>query len=620
MKVLTHLLANIYLELILLCKLKIRKMEKIMKMKSTIILVLVAINCSIFFSSCTDEFLEKPAYGALSDEVLADEKGVNALLIGAYAALSGTTNYAALGGGNPWEAAPSNWIYGDITGGDAHKGSDGGDQAAINTIATYNIDASNGFFNTKWKALYEGVTRANAVLGLLNQLEDLPESARQNIEGQAKFLRGHYYFELKKMFNMVPWIDENTEDTNVPNDKDIWPNIEADFEFAYNNLPATHSEVGRVNKWAAGAYLGKTYLYQDKFTEARGVFTDVINSGVTSGGLSYGLVDNFNANFNAEYENNKETVFSIQMVANDGTNTIGNANTSLMLNYPYNSPFRCCGFFQPTQDLVNSYRTDGSSGLPFINNYNDVPVKNDMGILSDEPFSPDTQSLDPRLDWTVGRRGVPYHDWGYHPGYAWIREQSSGGPYAPKKHIYFQSHAEELSDQSTWAPGNAINVNIIRFADVLLMAAEAETRNDLDKALEYVNRVRGRMADNPQNWLKDYLDSDDPMAGFSNTPAANYNVSRYPAGSFGSAEQAMEAIMHERRVELAMEGHRFFDLVRWGVAQEVLNDYVEYEAKITTDVRGASFDPTDIYFPIPQRQIDLSTTAEGPVLQQNEGY
>lgn len=583
--------------------------------------MLFSMSFIIFFSSCTEDFLDKPAYGALSDEVLADEKGVNALLIGTYAALSGATDYAALGGGNPWEAAPSNWIYGDITGGDAHKGSDGGDQAPINSIATYNVDPSNGFFNTKWKALFEGVTRANAVLSLLEKIEEVPEDERANIAGQARFLRGHYYFELKKMFNMVPWVDENTENPNVPNDVDIWPNIEADFKFAYENLPATQDEVGRVNSWAGGAYLGKTYLYQEKFSQAEEVFTEVINSGVTSNGLSYDLVSNYHHNFNAEFENNEETVFAIQMVANDGTNTIGNANVGLMLNYPYNSPFRCCGFFQPTQDLVNAFRTDPSTGLPYLDNYNDQPVKNDMGIQSDEPFSPDTQSLDPRLDWTVGRRGLPYHDWGYHPGYAWIREQSSGGPYAPKKHIYWQYHADVYGDQSSWAPGNAINTNIIRFADVLLMAAEAEARTgNLDQALEYVNEVRSRLVDNQETWLKDYSDPSDPLGGFSQQDAANYNIREYPDGYFTSEQQAMEAIMFERRIELGMEGHRFFDLVRWGVAQDVINDFIQYEGQITTDVRGGNFSENDRYFPIPQRQIDLSTTSEGPVLDQNPGY
>ena len=590
-------------------------------MKKPIYVIMLLVFSGSMLIGCAEDFLEKPAYGALSDEVLADEKGVRALLTGAYAALDGQDNGVALGGGNPWEATPTNWIYGDITGGDAHKGSHGGDQPAINSIAAYNVSPSNGFFNTKWKALYEGVTRANAVLKLLPQVEEIPEAERANIAGQARFLRGHYYFELKKMFNMVPWIDETTENTNVPNDVDIWPNIEADFQFAYDNLPPTQDEVGRANKWAAGAYLGKTYLYQEKFQEASDVFTEVINSGVTSNGLAYGLVENFHNNFNAATENNKESVFAIQMVANDGTNTIANSNQALMLSYPYQSPFRCCGFYQPTQDLVNSYRTEASTGLPYLDNYNANPVKSDMGIASDAAFTPSDQSLDPRLDWTVGRRGVPYHDWGYHPGVNWIRDQAYAGPYAPKKHIYWQEHAGELSDQSSWAPGNAINMHIIRFADVLLMAAEAEAQlGNFSKALEYVNRVRGRIADNPENWLKDYVDPEDPMAGFSDELAANYNISRYPAGYFTSTEQAMDVIMYERRIELAMEGHRFFDLVRWGVADEVLEDYVDYETGITTDITGASFEPDDGYYPIPQRQIDLSTTAEGPVLDQNPGY
>lgn len=572
-------------------------------------------------ASCGDDFLDKPAFGSLSDEVLNDETGVNSLLIGAYAALDLQDDNASLGGGGPWEGNPTNWVYGDIAGGDAHKGSDGGDQAPINAIASYNVDPSNGFFNTKWKALYEGVTRANMVLSMLENLEDISEEDRANIAGQARFLRGHYYFELKKMFNMVPWVDETMEDTNVPNDTDIWPNIEADFQFAYDNLPGTQDDVGRANKWAAGAYLGKTYLYQEKFQESQQIFSEVISSGTTSEGQSYDLTPNYHANFNAELENNEETVFAIQMVANDGTNTIANSNQGLMLAYPYQSPFRCCGFLQPTQDLVNSFRTASSTGLPFLDEYNANPVENDMGIQSDEAFTPDTQSLDPRLDWTVGRRGVPYHDWGYHPGFAWVRLQSYGGPYAPKKHIYWQYHADEYSDQSSWAPGNAINYNIIRFADVLLMAAEAEAQlGNLTQALDYVNRIRGRMANNPEHWLYDYVDEEDPMGGFSDEFAANYNVSEYPAGSLTSSEQAMEVIRFERRIELAMEGHRFFDLVRWGVAEQVLNDFVEYEGQITTDVRGAHFSANDQYYPIPQRQIDLSTTSEGPMLKQNPGY
>ena len=153
------------------------------------------------------------------------------------------------------------------------------------------------------------------------------------------------------------------------------------------------------------------------------------------------------------------------------------------------------------------------------------------------------------------------------------------------------------------------------------MAAEAEAKTgNLNTALDYVNLIRGRMADNSQHWLKDYFDPENPLDGFTQDYAANYNIERYPEGYFTSEEQAMEVIMYERRIELAMEGHRFFDLVRWGVAQEVLNNFIDYEGQITTDVRGGDFNSNDVYFPIPQRQIDLSTTADGPVLQQNPGY
>lgn len=578
--------------------------------------LIYSIMCVILLGGCTDDFLDKPAYGSLSESVLKDEKGVQSLLIGAYAALDGDLV------GSPWESAPSNWHYGDITGGDAHKGSEPSDQALLNSIATYSSTPSNDFFNTKWRVLYEGISRTNSVLSLLKTVENISSTERSNLEGQARFLRGHYYFELKKMFNMVPWIDENTEDKNLANDIDIWPNIEEDFRFAYNNLPPTQPQVAYVNKWAAGSYLGKVLLYQKSYQEASTIFTEVINSGITSNGLQYGLVDNFLDIFNPETENNKESIFEIQMVSNDGTNGIGNANSGLMLNYPYpNSPFKCCGFYQPTQDLVNAYRTDSSTGFPYFDNYNDNPVASDQGMLSSDPFTPDNQSLDPRLDWTVGRRNLPYHDWGLYPGNDWIRLQSFGGPYSPKKHVYWQFQAPEFADQNSWGPGSAINVIIIRFADVLLMAAEAEVEiGNLSQALEYVNRVRGRMADHNEYWPRKYLDSSNPLAGFSNEFAANYNLSRYPSGYFSTNDQALKVIKYERRVELAMEGHRFFDLVRWGDAKRVLNDYINYEGQITSDLSGASFNDTDQYYPIPQRQIDLSTTAEGSMLNQNPGY
>jgi tetratricopeptide (TPR) repeat protein len=561
--------------------------------------------------------------GAQRDQVLANRAGVDALLIGAYAALDGAGNGAAIAGGGQWEAAPTNWIYGSVAGADAHKGSSGSDQPAINSIQNFTLDPSNGFLNSKWRAMYEGISRANSVLAILPKATDINDADKMMIQAQALFIRGHFYFELKKMFNMAPWIDETTTDFNQPNTEDIWPKIEADFKFAMDNLPATQAQVGRINKWAAAAYLGKTYLYQKKYQEAKTIFDQVITSGVTSNNLKYGLTDRFKDNFDAATDNNKESVFAIQMVANDGTNTIANGNQGEMLNYPYNSPFRCCGFYQPTLDLVNSYRTT-AEGLPFsTTNYNANPVKNDQGLQTADPFTPETGTLDPRLDWTAGRRGIPFLDWGNHPGQAWIREQISAGPYSSKKHIYYQATASTLSDQSQWAPGSAINVVIIRFADVLLMAAEAEAQlGNLEVAQGYVNQVRARAA-LPVNQIYTYKDPTKPLEGFTDVPAANYNVAPYPAGAFATLgkEGALNAIYFERKLELALEGHRFFDLVRWGIADQVLNAYFAYEGKITTDVTEGRFTKgKNEYYPIPQRQINLQTTAGTSSLKQNPGY
>ncbi|MCM4168489.1 SusD-like protein P2 [Arenibacter antarcticus] len=588
---------------------------KIIKQLSRLYIPVLAL---IGLGSCTDDFLEQPAMGALSEDVIANKDGVEKLLIGAYAALDG-----AGFGGNAWEAAPDNWVYGTVAGGEASKGSFGGDQPAIDQIVKFISNPSNGYYNSKWKALYEGVKRTNNTLKLLSIATDISPEVSKDMTAQARFLRGHYYFELKKMFNMVPWVDENTEDPKQPNDVDIWPNIEADFKFAFENLPAIQGDFARANKWAAASYLGKTYLYQKKFPEAKAIFTDVINLGVNPSGVKYALLDRFSDNFDAAEENNSETVFDIQMVANDGTGTITNANQGGMLNFPYNSPFRCCGFLQPSQDLVNSFKTDPVSGLPDLASYNQNSVKSDMGITSSNPFTPYTGTLDPRLDWTVGRRDVPFHDWGKHPGANWVREQTYGGPYAPKKNIYWQSTQDIYADQSSWAPGTALNVRVIRFADVLLMAAEAEAQaGSFDVALGYINNIRQRAA-NPNGFLNQYLDDDDPLAGFNETAfAANYIISDYTMADFGSKESALERIYFERKLELAMEGHRFFDLVRWGIAEQTLNAYFDFQGDITTDVRGGKFiSGKSEYYPIPQAQIDLSVGGNGkPTLKQNPGY
>ena len=299
---------------------------------------------------------------------------------------------------------------------------------------------------------------------------------------------------------MVPYIDETVDyalgaDT-ISNNVDIWSRIEDDFKFAYDSLPATQSEVGRANKWAAASYLAKVYMFQDKFTEAKALFDLIIAEGVTSDGQKYGLFPDFEDLFTVANENSQESIFAFQ--ATGGAQNVSNSLHELAMAMPYataagqEAPSDCCGFFQPSFDLAASYRT--ANGLPLLNGeYRVGPneLKTDQGIKSDQPFTPDLGPLDPRLDHTVGRRGLPLLDWAVHPGFNWIRDQTYAGPYTPMKYN-LRKFEYDTRDASGWTPGYAAtNFMIIRFADVLLMAAEAEIEvGSTEKAREYVNMVR----------------------------------------------------------------------------------------------------------------------------------
>lgn len=550
-------------------------------------------------TACKKSFLEPQPYGQYSPEQLKSKRGIDGLLVGVYGILDGQGLPT-----DPWSVGASQWAIAGVASDDAYKGTDANDQPQMTEIELYQSQSANPYFYNKWIAAYEGISRSNNVIQLIPEVKELTPDDIKNIMGQARFLRAHFHFEAKRHFNKIPFITEAT--TTYDNKTDVWPKIEQDFKYAYDNLPATQSQKGRANKWAAASYLAKTYMYQGKFAEAKALFDVIIAQGTNSKGDKYALQQRYSWNFDPNHDNSAEDVFSIQAAASG--NVDGSGERSYGLAFPYGGEFGCCGFYQPSQNLVNSHKVDVTA-LPFLDeSYNNSDLKNDEGINSDQPFANDKSTpLDPRLDWSVGRRGVNFWDWGPHPGRAWIRDQGYAGPFSPKKHVYSKSEMNVLTS-SGWKNITAKDIHLIRFADVLLMAAEAEVEVGLlDKAKQYVNMVRSRAA-NPDDYVKDG----------TGTNAANYQI--MPYALFTDKVTARKAVRFERRLELAMEGHRFFDLVRWGIADQVLNAYNAKEKLKRVYKNSANFvKGKNEYFPIPNRIIELAKL-NGNTLDQNPGY
>ena len=596
--------------------------------------------------ACKKSFLDRPPLGTLNEDILATSEGVQGLLIGAYSGVDGDG-----GTGSGVASAASNWHFGGIGSDDAYKGSDPSDGGAdIFPIETKTINSTNTYVSSKWSAYYDYVQRCNDALRVLKKAKGISATEAKNIEAEARFLRAHFHFDLKKIFGNIPYIKEDVAvggTADVGNwagsgYKNAWSDIEADFQFAVDNLPETQSQVGRVNKSAAIAYLGKTYLYEHKYAEAKAQFDKIIPSayggtgnGKTSNGKSYALTANYFSNFNPAQKNNEESVFVSQSSVKDNSSTAwaganANGNFGDILNFPYNGgPGQCCGFYNPSKDLADAYKTQ--SGLPLFDTY-----FNGTTVNSTTPYA---GALDPRVDWTAGRPGIPYLDWGLHPGDSWIRNVGADGHLSPKKNVYAKSQTNQYTDAGSgfWAPQElvAMNVNIIRFADVLLMAAEAEIEaGSLTKAMEYTNYVRRRAA-NRNGWVYKDSEYDAALAEYKTktTPAATYEISEYTATQFGDKATARKTVRFERRLELGMEGHRFFDLQRWdgrfggtepaGYMAGILNAMYQRDGnalvsykKDTRFVAG-----THELYPIPQAQIDLHKSNQDPgELRQNPGY
>ncbi len=557
----------------------------------------------VLTNSCKDSFLEVTPNGALDQKVLATKDGVNALLIGAYAMIDGVS-----GNGFGWEAASSNWVYGSIRGLEANKGTDAGDQPDINPIQKFSETATNPYLSVKWGSIYDAIARVNQVLTVLAVAEadgTVTADEADSFRKQARALRGFYHFEAYKLWIKIPYVDETTDLEAVTNaDSEQAANIDkiiADLD-AGTTLPNDMDQIGRFNGTVAKVLKAKALMQMKKdFAGAKTLLADVIANGKDPEGNDIGFESKYGDVFDTDKRNGVEAIYTVQYSVNDGSGG-WNGGWGEVLNFPYKSggsPGGCCGFFQPSNDFVNSFKTTG--GLPYLDNsYNNVPIKNDQGLAAKDAYTPDgAVPLDPRLDWSVGRRGIPYLDWGVHTGQDWVRDQSYAGPYSPKKQVYKKSQEGKITEVGNWTSGWTANgYRLIRYADVVLLLAECQIEtNDLAGARTNVNRVRGR-ASNPDGFVKNAAE---------NGPAANYQISVYPASGapFDTQANARVALMMERKLELGMEGHRYFDLQRWGVVQAELNRVLLFEKTVRGSLYGdATVGAEDLTYPIPQGQID----------------
>ena len=572
-------------------------------------------------TTACEDFLNTPPQGALDELTLSNAAGVEATLIGAYRML----------GGNPngWTGGPSNWAYGSVPSDDAYKGSEASDQPDANFIETYtwgNAGAHN-YLNGKWSAAYEGVSRANNTLRLLDRVlaekpGEIADATANSIRGEALFLRAFYHFEAWRMWGNVPYYTEADEDFRKPNaGADPIPMILADLQQAATLLPDAprNDQPGRASSWTAKAYMGRVQVHSGDYAGGRATLQDVVDNG------PYALEDNFHQVWTgfSEFANGPETIVAFQASVNDGDGDGGNSNTSERLNFPHSgSPLGCCGFHQPSQNLVNFYKVDGN-GLPLALANGNTPLDaTESWNADDDNFTADDAApVDPRLDWTVGRDGVPYKDWGVHSStLGWVRDISFGGFYNGKKHVHEKSSG--AGSNVGWNPAHLISVNsrLFRYADLLLLLAEAEVEaGSLERAREIVNMIReraGKVAQGPGTGAGDIAVPIDD----SSITWANYSVGTYDTPWTDQAA-ARTAVRYERRLELAMEGQRFFDLRRWDEHIPVLNAYVAVEETRRPHLTAA-VELTDRHdwYPIPNRQIELSEVEGESRLTQNPGW
>lgn len=548
----------------------------------------------IFSLSACSDFLNEEPTGILTTE------NVRTAYEGAL-----TAAYSALGNDH-YNTPLSLWPYGTVRSDDAYKGGSG--EQDISTFHFFeissNISTEFGEVDAMWYQCYLAISRANTAIKAINAAENLSDKNKKSKIAEARFLRGHFYFLLKILFKNIPYIDETLpvyqygtiSNVALSNDE-LWQKIADDFKYGVDHLPVRQVDRGRADKYAAAAYLAKTYLYKayrqdnSQSHEVTSINTDDLNKVVTYADMviasQYKMESDFAYNFlPGSYENGPESIFAVQYSGDDGTK-FGRVNFADLLSVPMK--LGCCDFLKPSQTLVNAFRTQ--NGLPDFANYNNM----DNGHSAKN---------DPRLFHTVALPGFPYkYNENLIYGVDWNRNPGTYGVYASLK-----ENVDPTCD--CFVPmvpfyANTKNRILIRHADVLLMKAEALIElHRSNEALPIINSVRNR-AKNSTGMIA-YANNFVDIQLYQNGVNCNW-----------TEEFARKALRWERRLELAMEGGRFFDLVRWGVAEQVMNEYYDTEQRRRSYYASANFTRNKHeYLPIPEQQIKFSKY----LYKQNVGY
>ena len=540
-------------------------------------------------ASCDESrFLDIKPQGTLNDDLLSSADGVELLVTSAYAGLKGPNRDMH------W-VPMTNWTYGEVRSDNAYKGGGGVNDGDFCTLLeTFKIDATWANADEKWFQLYCCLQRCNSALRVMNTLDENTLPVLKSRKAEMKVIRAHFFFELVRLFKQVPYFDENVDIDDykyIPNNQftreELLGKIAQEFLDAANDLPDTQSQIGRITKNIAYAYAAKAKLYQayqqDENNQVIAVDKQLLAEvaalcdKVGAQGKAYDLLNDFQKLDQLEYENGVESVFAVQYSMDDETDGAGNINWSNLLNAP-KGPYGGDGFFLPSQNLINAYKTD-NYGLPLFDTFN----TDDYGIYEGSELTNVDATVDPRLDFVTGRPGITWKTYTAEPCKAnWVRNSGEYG-FNCTKRFYISPESDEMFQGWPWGASH-LNWQIIRYADVLLMYAEAVWRAHevpSPEALEYVNQVRRR--------------------GFGvdiKTPNEAVDLKMMDGDKFA------EALLAERSFELCFEGQRWYDLVRFGKLEEGVKKLAKYSSVATSQAQN--FQPKHVIFPIPQDVIDAS--------------